>query len=480
MAMEEIQHRQSNRARARLIVAIVPIVIVLMLVFFSVNREELLALSRERLALATDNCATALDVWTGTIVSELEIYRRSLQTIGFQDGRALDLMVQSCGRNDAYPFGVYWGDAGGAYLDGSGWVPPEGYWPSDQTWFQEGTRHETVMFGDPYQDAMTHEICISVTAMMKCTRPVSVLSADVYLANASELVSEVAQGNVTDAFLVSSRSRMVIAHASDPELVGRYLDESAVLLDQNINELMNRRETGRFEVQGLDGLYYVDISPVANTDWFLICSISRNDMLNGLYRMQGVMLALAFLAAGAIVVVTAQVTRGIREIRTSANTDPLTRLLNRDGFYEKVSAAMREHPGQGMLLICDLDNFKRINDHYGHPRGDLVLQTFADLLTEFFNRQGDVVSRMGGDEFAVFVGRELSRKDAEVMLTRLIAQARKTFAEYESQALCVSAGAAFTTADGGYDALYGATDQALYEAKRNGKGGFRVAADGAE
>lgn len=478
--MEEIRHRQSNRAKVRLIVAIAPIVIVLMLVFFTVNREELLALSQERLALATDNCATALDVWTGTIVSELEIYRRSLQTIGFQDGRALELIAQSSGRNDAYPFGIYWGDAGGAFLDGSGWVPPADYRPSEQTWFQEGTRHESVMFGDPYHDAMTHEICISVTAMMKCTRPVSVLSADVYLANASKLVSEVAQGNVSDAFLVSSRSRMVIAHASDPELVGRYLNESSILLDQNINELMNQREAGRFEVQGLDGLYYVDISPVANTDWYLICSVSRNDMLKGLYRMQGIMLTLAFLAAGAIVVVTAQVTKGIKEIRTSANTDPLTRLLNRDGFYEKVSDAMREHPGQGLLLICDLDNFKRINDQYGHPRGDLVLQTFADLLTEFFNRQGDVVSRMGGDEFAVFVGRELSRQDAEVMLGHLIAQTRKTFAEYESQALCVSAGVAFTSEDGGYDALYAVADQALYEAKRGGKSGFRVAAETGE
>lgn len=479
--MEESRHRPSNRTSARLIVAIVPIVVVLMLLFFAVNREELLALARERLALATDNCATALDVWTGTIVSEVEIYRRSLQTIGFADGRALDLMTQSCGRNDAYPFGIYWGDAGGAYLDGSGWVPPEGYRPSDQTWFQEGTRHESVMFGDPYHDAMTGEICISVTAMMKCTRPVSVLSADVYLSNASELVSEVAQGNVKDAFLVSSRSRMVIAHAvSDSGIIGRKLDESPNLLYQNINELMNQRETGRFEVQGLDGLYYVDISPVANTDWYLVCSTSRNEILKGLYRMQGVMLLLSCLAAGAIVAVTAQVTRGIKEIRTSAYTDPLTRLLNRDGFYEQVSAAMREHPGQGLLIICDLDNFKRINDQFGHPRGDLVLQTFADLLTEFFNRQGDVVSRMGGDEFAVFVGRELSRHDAHVMLGRLVAQTGKTFADYQSQALCVSAGAAFAKEDSSYETLYRVTDQALYEAKRGGKGGFRMAEDETE
>lgn len=198
-------------------------------------------------------------------------------------------------------------------------------------------------------------------------------------------------------------------------------------------------------------------------------------MLKGLYRMQAIMLVAAVLAAGAIVVVTAQVTKGIKEIRTSADTDPLTRLLNRDGFYERVSTAMREHPGQGLLLICDLDNFKRINDQFGHPRGDLVLQTFADLLTEFFNRQGDIVSRMGGDEFAVFVGRGLSRQDAGVMPDRLIAQTRRTFAEYEEEALCTSAGAAFAEADGGYEALYSAVDKALYEAKRGGKGGFRIA-----
>lgn len=472
--MKDTRLSASTRARAKLVVVIVPIVIILMLMFFSINRKELLALSRERLALATDNCSTALNVWTGTIVSEVEIYRRSLQTIGFKDGRALELLRQSCGHNEAYPYGLYWGDAGGAYLDGSGWEPPPDYFPSDQTWFQEGTRHETVMFGDPYQDAMTHEICISATAMMKCTRPVGVISADVYLTNAAQLLTEVSQGYVEDAFLVSSASRMVIAHASDPASAGIYLNESTNLLDRSINDLLDKRETGRFEVQGLDGIYYVDINRVDNTDWYLICSMSRNTMLKRLYRMQGLMLAFAFLASIIIVLVTAQVTRGIREISTSANTDPLTRLLNRDGFNMKVSAAMKEHPNQGLLLICDLDNFKRINDQYGHPRGDLVLQTYADLLTEFFNRQGDVVSRMGGDEFAVFVGRSLTPHDAETMLGRLIAQTRKTFAEYESQQLCASVGAVFNGSCNNYDPLYAAADRALYEAKRGGKGGFRL------
>lgn len=473
--MEQFMQRKAMRTRARLVVAIVPVVVILMLVFFAVNREEMLALSRERLSLATDNCAAALDVWTGNIVSELEIYRRSLQTIGFEDGRALELMRQSCDRNEAYPYGLYWGDAAGAYLDGSGWEPPEDYRSCEQSWFREGVRHESFMFGEPYQDAMTGEICISVTAMMKCTRPVSVLSADVYVSNTSRIVSEVARGNIQDAFLVSGREHMVMAHASDQSLIGTTIGESSLLRYQNIDALLHNRETGRFEVQGLDGLYYVDINRIENTDWYLICCLARNEMIKKLYRMQGIMLVLSIVAAGIIVVMTAQVTKGIKEIRTSANTDPLTRLLNRDGFYERVSAALQDRPDQGLLLICDLDNFKRINDEFGHPRGDLVLQTFADLLSEFFNRQGDVVGRIGGDEFAVFVGRELNRQDAGIMLGRLIAQTRKTFSEYEAQALCSSAGAAFVAGGVGFDELYGSADQALYEAKRGGKGDFRIA-----
>ncbi len=128
------------------------------------------------------------------------------------------------------------------------------------------------------------------------------------------------------------------------------------------------------------------------------------------------------------------------------------------------------------MIIMDLDNFKQINDKYGHPEGDVALQSFARQLEEFFNRSGDITARLGGDEFAVFVGRPLALAEAEGMLRKFIDRTRETFeAAYPGEGLSVSAGAAFVPEKVAGEELYRQTDAALYEAKRNGKNGFLFA-----
>ncbi|MCP3712479.1 diguanylate cyclase [Paraburkholderia sp. CNPSo 3274] len=81
----------------------------------------------------------------------------------------------------------------------------------------------------------------------------------------------------------------------------------------------------------------------------------------------------------------------IRELATMADTDPLTRLLNRRAFERRARA----------LLMFDVDHFKRINDSYGHGTGDEALRVIAELCRT--TRQSDVVARVGGEEFAVLV-----------------------------------------------------------------------------
>ncbi len=101
----------------------------------------------------------------------------------------------------------------------------------------------------------------------------------------------------------------------------------------------------------------------------------------------------------------------IAELENLATTDALTKVLNRRGFEQillhELSVARRHGVG-GVLIFVDLDEFKPINDTYGHAAGDEVLKTVANLLNGHV-RDTDYVARLGGDEFAILLPRSNKR-----------------------------------------------------------------------
>jgi diguanylate cyclase (GGDEF)-like protein len=95
----------------------------------------------------------------------------------------------------------------------------------------------------------------------------------------------------------------------------------------------------------------------------------------------------------------------IRYLESLSVTDEMTGLLNRRGFELELSRALaraRRKNETGLLVMCDLDNFKAINDTYGHPAGDAILRAVGKVLKRN-TRESDYVARVGGDEFAIIM-----------------------------------------------------------------------------
>jgi diguanylate cyclase (GGDEF)-like protein len=106
----------------------------------------------------------------------------------------------------------------------------------------------------------------------------------------------------------------------------------------------------------------------------------------------------------------ADVVRQHYEARRISETDPLTGLYNRRGFFDRAEEELRRARKQGtssVLFFCDVDGLKPVNDKLGHEAGDRYIQDCAEILRECF-RSSDVVARLGGDEFAVFANDPLS------------------------------------------------------------------------
>ena len=153
----------------------------------------------------------------------------------------------------------------------------------------------------------------------------------------------------------------------------------------------------------------------------------------------------------------------LRELRFLADHDPLTRLLNRRAFVARlegeVARALR-YDRTFALVVCDLDDFKLLNDRLGHPAGDDALQTFARTLQAAL-RRGDEAFRIGGDEFALLLA-EATEEDAREVVKRVMDNLGTVRASF-GVASCP---------DHARDtqALFRLADAALYEAKRNGSG----------
>ncbi|MDO4557563.1 MAG: GGDEF domain-containing protein [Planctomycetia bacterium] len=116
----------------------------------------------------------------------------------------------------------------------------------------------------------------------------------------------------------------------------------------------------------------------------------------------------------------------MERLREMAVHDPLTGLLTRWAFgtlaIPSMAAMFRGHR-PGTLVFCDIDQFKRINDTYGHAVGDMVLKSVGDRLRESL-RQSDLISRWGGDEFVLWFP-DTSSEDAEIPMTRVCDRLRK-------------------------------------------------------
>ncbi len=439
-------------------------------------RQDVLKLSREKLVLQSQSGAKAVGVWAERILGELDIYKDMIEEVGMDDPRVFELMATSYPSHEAFPYGLYWGNREGSYFDSSGWVPGEDYIPAERVWYQEGLTRDRFGFGEPYVDAMTGQVCVSASAKVGNSPVESVVAADVYLDYASRVVADIAGGKIGYAFFVTGQSRIILAD-SDASVVGRPLgSEENTLLYQNIDRALAQGQTGQQELDGADGRYITDILHIEAVDWYFVTCMSQKEALRGLDRIMLIMVAMSSAACLLLVLVTFRSARQMALMGVRARTDQLTGLLNRPGFRQAVKEALAARPGQGMLLMMDLDNFKQINDKYGHPEGDVALKSFARQLEEFFNRSGDITARFGGDEFAVFVGRPLTAAEAEGMLRKFIDRAREAFeAKYPGEGVSVSAGAAFVPEKIVREELYRQTDAALYEAKRSGKDSFQFA-----
>lgn len=156
-----------------------------------------------------------------------------------------------------------------------------------------------------------------------------------------------------------------------------------------------------------------------------------------------------------------------------AYSDQLTGLWNR-AYITKAVTKFIEASITGCLFEMDMDNFKQVNDVYGHIAGDNVLIAFARAMKDS-TREGDICCRAGGDEYMLFC-KNVTAEQAHIVANKVMAKAHQYLIQVEGgEAVTLSMGGCLITSDiEDFETLYNRADEALYNIKEGGKDGFQL------
>jgi diguanylate cyclase (GGDEF)-like protein len=180
---------------------------------------------------------------------------------------------------------------------------------------------------------------------------------------------------------------------------------------------------------------------------------------------------LLYVIGAAFLVLILAKDRTVRFYKLAATTDPLTGVLNRRGFFEAVGEMMagnRARMAPVSVLAFDLDRFKSINDRFGHDGGDAVLEVFAAVARKTM-RAGDVIGRLGGEEFVAMVSGTLAEAAIAAERVRSAFAAAQIVLEGQPIVATVSIGIACGTPLAAVETLITRADAALYRAKAKGR-----------
>lgn len=157
-----------------------------------------------------------------------------------------------------------------------------------------------------------------------------------------------------------------------------------------------------------------------------------------------------------------------------ARKDGLTKIYNAATCHELIEQFLKESHDRLALIVLDIDNFKGINDNYGHYYGDQILQNLASIISQI-SRSNDIVGRIGGDEFVIALKSPQREEEVIEFCQILRTMVFEKLVGQNGQPMTISMGIAYSNENQTYEELYQLADKALYEVKKSGRNNYRFA-----
>ncbi|RPF47040.1 diguanylate cyclase (GGDEF)-like protein [Thermodesulfitimonas autotrophica] len=455
---------------------------------YTEQREKYFQVLRQQQREAARNAAFLLGEVLRPYRELVFITATQLAKMNLDDDAAVDQFLTEKIAGLSVVDNFYFGrERDGKFLDSANAQLPPGYDPRKRPWYREAVAARGFIVTEPYRDAATGELCLTLAIPVYQQQELrGVLGLDIFLRTAQGFIANLKFG--TEGYLWVTDSRGYILMHPNKALVGLNLSSSPqawrrVRGDQDYLEALRanwQKVRGAFE----GGVSYrneknepvlAQFWTVPVWEWKVIATaapaeVSRQLKNIALFNLvtSGMGLLSTLLLVGLSLAAYGLMHR--KELQFLATHDFLTGLPNRY-FLElnlKRALARVRRGRQSALLFLDFDNFKLINDTLGHSAGDAALKFMVNLLRQNL-REGDLLARVGGDEFAVLLEGS-GCEEAKAIAERLRRIVDETPVTLEGHTFNLSLSIGITLLDEKMDIqrILGRADAALYTAKENG------------
>lgn len=274
-------------------------------------------------------------------------------------------------------------------------------------------------------------------------------------------------------------------------MVINLIDEDNTILysskSENIAQVLDDEIAGVIAGQTSEN-YIANVNSCEN-GWNVVCAIPSSVIIKEatLLKHRAIMYAISITAVMFILGfifftrLFKPVDTAVEELKEEAVTDKLSGLFNKQSFNNEVCKHISGSPLEipRTFIMIDVDNFKQINDNFGHAYGDDVIVRMGKLLSGMFG-SGYVIGRVGGDEFAIYTDHEDMTEAEET--DAIVSQINKLFSEFdvkfseekEKVNMSLSIGIAVLSGERRFENLYKAADEALYVSKNSGKNRYTI------
>jgi len=442
--------------------------------------------------------------WVSGKIVMLETSKEVIQNIDY------DTLANQENYNDYLDIGkdddlisvAYIGLENGGFLTGDDWIPPEDYDPRNRYWYIEAVEKSCTTISDVYLDADSGENAITISSPIYISNKfIGVLGIDILIPDLNEKLNQLELTTDTYAYILTEEG-IIIGHTLAPDWIGKNFYKIDAVDDPTfIGALFeNNYENVTYKINGEEVFAVTRVIPESN--WLIGIAMKSKDVFNNYYisgttlLLNAFFLVLILTTIGMIYVYQKSVINS-NEILESRNnelseayktinnineqldykskTDAMTKIYNRGSFDEELESYWNDclvEKKEITMILFDIDNFKKYNDHYGHVKGDLVIKEICNQVRILLEPE-DFFARYGGEEF-VIIRYDNTIEQAEHLGSDIVKAIYNSNMEHEVTPygrVTVSLGvnSIIPEADKTIGFFIYSTDIAMYQAKENGK-----------
>ena len=333
--MKEKSKKSRKSVSGKLLKVVIPLIALSIIVIMFIVATQAKNIITE---LAVNNLEKESEYYTEKIgreitnlVEYLDASAEALGSVSFPNDNAMaSYLLPTLSKNEYMPNGMYVATATGQWIDPSGWVPDPDYIATERSWYIEGLTHSTFLPGEPYVDSDTGSTVVSFSRKVKLADAREGVAAADYTLDG--IVSE-----ISSIKPVKTGGAMLLYH----DTILSYFDASfngttvsahpEALFLQNAYKFAQTGSEAVTELKSENGqTYYVHASIIPGTDWMLICSVSKSDVLADLSRFQIVCIILMLIMLAIISAVLFMLVRNIVSKPVGALTENITRITDGD------------------------------------------------------------------------------------------------------------------------------------------------------